>query len=187
MRPLTSWTRFDLGLAVIAALLLAVGLWGVGTIAGALSDVSALQHDCALRECYHHGTLINHSLGVVTASGRFTLGAGVNFCILTMDLDVGRQQTAVTGSYCGVLVDGSAIDAEIWRSQIVAVRTESDQIGTYLNPELAVPVGLFRSLALLPALLVAAMIRFDVMNRHVMPRLARRRRSRDSGSRNGAS
>lgn len=187
MRPIHTWTRFDFGLAVVALPFLAFGLVGVGTIAGALSDASALEHDCQQRECYHHGTLVDHVPGVDGPGRTYTMGAGANYCILTMNLDVGTEQTAIAQSFCSGLVNGSAIDAEIWRSQVMAVRIAGRQIGTYLNPEVGIPVGVFRALALFPALLIVAMIRCDVMNRHVVPRIARKPYRPRTGLRDGAS
>jgi hypothetical protein len=186
VRPVHTWTRFDVGLAAVALPFLAFGLWGVTTIAGTLSDVAALDQDCRLRECFHHGVLVDHALGVITRGGRFVPGPTANYCVLTMQLDNGTWQAAVNASYCSGLANGTQVDAEIWRSQVVAVRSSQGQTGTYVNPEVGIPVGLTRALGLVPAGLLIAMIHYDVVNRHIVPRL-RRRPAGGSHFRRGAS
>ena len=173
MRPLHTWTRFDLGLATAALPFLAFGLWGVVTLSGTLADMAAMDRDCRQRECFHHGVLVGHALGLIGTGGTYRPGPGANFCVLTMQLDNGTWQAAVNASYCSGLVDGVQVDAEIWRSQVVVVRSPHGGIGTYVNPEVGIPVGLARSLALFPAVLIALMVHHDVVNRHVIPRLRR--------------
>src|SRR5690242_14496868 len=117
VRPVQTWTRFDVGLAAVALPFLAFGLWGVISVAGTLNDVSALDHDCRVRDCFHHGVLVEHQPGVIPRSGTYIPGPATNYCVLTMRLDNGTWQAAVNGSYCLGLANGTQVDAEIWRSQ----------------------------------------------------------------------
>jgi len=151
----------DFVLAAIALGCLAYALLGVANVATALRDLNAMNLVCADGGCAHHGVLTAHSF--IGSGGRRT-----NYCILTVDLDVGTRQAVVIGSTCDGLTDGSRVDAEIWKGTIVAVTTSGGTIGTVEHPSVGVFIGLYRMLALVPFALFVAMIHIDIANHHVV-------------------
>jgi len=88
-----------------------------------------------------------------------------------MDLDIGQRQAALAGRVCRQIPVGSPIDATIWRGNVVIVKTTIGTMGTYDNPGTGLGVGLFRMLAILPALLLVAMIHVDIANHRVVRRI----------------
>lgn len=174
LRDFREWTGFDIGLVIVALPCLVFGLWGVTTLEATLGDMADLARQCGQGECEHHGVLVDHAVGLIGLGNTYRPGGSTNYCVLTMRLDNGTWQAAVNGSYCTGVANGSPVDAEIWRSQVVRVRSPRGEIGTYLNPAVGIPVGLARLLAFFPVALIIAMIHFDVVNRHVVPRLRRR-------------
>jgi len=164
--PQEHWQTLDFVLAAIALAFLAFALLGLSNIAGALNDMRVLQQDCPDSECLHHGTV----------SGSFTYGVqryslGAAYCVITMDLDVGRRQAALAGTVCRQIPVGSSIDATIWRGDVVLVKTAIGTMGTANNPGGGIGVGLFRMLTILPALLLVAMIHVDIANHRVVRRI----------------
>jgi hypothetical protein len=153
---------FDFVLAAIAVPLLIVGIWGLAIIGGALADLNSINRDCADQRCDHQGNLVDWQR-TKTVSSRFTAqGVAVDYCVLTLDLDVGRQQMAIPGPACKGLAGQSHAVAQIWRGTIVSVRLPSGSYSTYLNPNLAVGGGLLRMAAFVPVILLIGMIEFDV-------------------------
>jgi len=166
LRPQQHWQVLDFALAAIALASLGFALVGLSNVAGALNDTRALQKDCPATECDHHGTVSGSS---TYGSQRFAPGS--TFCIITMDLDIGQRQAALAGTVCRQIPPGSPIDATIWRGSVVVVKTAIGTMGTANNPGGGVGVGLFRMLAILPALLLVAMIHVDIANHRVVRRI----------------
>jgi len=166
LRPQEHWQTLDFVLAAIALACLGFALVGLSNVAGALNDTRALQEDCPGTECVHHGTVSGSS---TYGSQRFAPGS--TFCIITMDLDIGQRQAALAGTVCRQIPVGSPVDATIWRGSVVIVKTAIGTMGTANNPGGGVGVGLFRMLAILPALLLVAMIHVDIANHRVVRRI----------------
>ena len=163
LRPQEHWQTLDFVLAVIALAFVGFALVGLSNVVGALNDTRALQQDCPDSECVHHGTVSGSTTYVAT---RYSLGSA--YCIITMDLDIGRRQAALAGRVCREIPAGSPIDATVWRGSVVIVKTSIGTMGTYDNPGTDLGVGLFRMLAILPALLLVAMIHVDIANHRVV-------------------
>jgi hypothetical protein len=166
LQPQEHWQTLDFVLAVIALAFLGFALVGLSNVVGALNDTRALQQDCPDSECVHHGK-VSGSISFVAT--RFSSAPA--YCIITMDLDVGQRQAALAGTVCRQIPVGSPIDATIWRGNVVLVKTTIGTMGTANNPGGGIGVGLFRMLAVLPALLLVAMIHVDIANHRVVRRI----------------
>ena len=164
LRPHQTWHALDFVLAAVAALCLAYALWGVATASTALGQLRDLSLACAEDACLHHGVLKAHSVTHGTANWYGGPGGGVDYCTMTMDLDVGTLRAAVISSACAQLNEGERVDAEIWRGNIVSVTTSAGPMGTFLHPSVGLFLGLWRLLALVPSLALVAMIHIDVVN-----------------------
>ncbi len=166
LRPREHWQTLDFVLAAIALAFLGFALLGLSNAVGALNDTRALQQECPESGCVHHGMVSGSSTYVAS---RYSLGSA--YCIITMDLDIGQRQAALAGRVCRQIPVGSPIDATIWRGNVVIVKTTIGTMGTYDNPGTGLGVGLFRMLAILPALLLVAMIHVDIANHRVVRRI----------------
>jgi hypothetical protein len=164
LRPRQTWHVLDFVLAAVAACCLAYALWGAATALAALEQLRELGVACAHGACTHHGMVRAHSVVVGSANRYGGPGGGVNYCAMTMDLDVGTRKAAVISSTCNGLNDGQSVDAEIWRGNVVTVTTPAGTIGTFLHPSVGLFLGLWRMLALVPFLALVAMIHTDVVN-----------------------
>jgi hypothetical protein len=172
--PHQTWDKVDFAIAVIGAAFLAYGLWGAATALFAVQDEIALDRDCAQGECSHPGVLVAHQASSFPgSSGVFFIGRGRTYCVLTMNLEAGPRQTAIDGSFCPRLVDGSNLTADIWRGDVVYVRIPAGKIGTFLHPSAGIAIGLTHALGLIPAALFAALIHYDLAHHPVMRRIRR--------------
>jgi hypothetical protein len=166
LRPREHWQTLDFVLAAIALAFLGFALLGLSNVVGALNDTRALQQDCPHSECVHHGKVTGSTTYAATS-----FSPGSAYCIITMDLDVGQRQAALAGTVCRQISVGSPIDATIWRGSVVIVKTTIGTMGTAANPGGGIGIGLFRMLAILPLLLLVAMIHVDIANHRVVRRI----------------
>ena len=164
----------DFVLAAVALCFLLYGLWGVGMGMAALADMRALELVCGETQCDHHGVLAAHSVTYTSANWLFGPGGGFNYCMLAMDLDVGRRQAAVVASTCARVADGGPVDAEIWRGNVVSVTTSAGRMGTLEHPAAELYLGLYRSVALLAFALFVVLIHIDVANHRAVWMVRRR-------------
>jgi hypothetical protein len=170
----------DFVLTSIAVLFLAVAVSGVVTVAGALNDMSAIASECANSACNHAAT--------VTGAQRTRLPSPpitpvvsvstVDYCVLTLTLDLGTLRAAVDGRQCPLLPVGSRAVVEVWRGTVETVRAPDGVFPTYLNPEVTAFAAAFRLLALLPFGLLVAMIEIDLAHHHLVLRIQHRLRRR---------
>ena len=188
LAPHKAWQGLDFVLATIALLLLGFGLWGASTAVNAFGDMRALAASCGAGQCDHRGSLTAHAKERGSSNGGFDYlgpGGGVDYCLLTMNLDVGERQAAVAFATCSALADGSGVEAVIWRGRVVQVTTPAGTVGTFVHPSVGIYVGLSRSLALLGFAFFVVLIHVDIVNhraawqvRHHVNRRLRRSTSR---------
>jgi hypothetical protein len=169
LRPHRGWQTLDFVLAAVALAFLALALGGLSDLLGAWRDVEALQRDCPNSVCVHHGTVA----GTYTYFAS-TYSTSTSYCVLTIALDTGRRQVGLAGRVCSQIPDGSTVDATIWRGKVVIVKTAAGTMGTLENPGTNVGSGVFRMLAIVPVLLLVAMIHVDIANHRVVRRVLRR-------------
>ena len=165
LRPRQEWQKLDFVLAAIALGFLAYAAWGAATAVAAQHEVDVIARACADGACDHRGVLAAHSY---FGRGSRAAGNGIDYCLLTMDLDSGTRQVVVIGSICRQLSDGSRVDAEIWQGTIVAVTANGATFGTFQNPSAGIYLGLLRLLALVPFAFFVAMIHVDIANHQVV-------------------
>ena len=163
---------FDFVVAGIGLVCLAVALWGLVIAAQASFVILAIAKDCAYNQCTHSGTLVAVQEFTVSSKGP----APIRYCILTLDLDVGRQRAAVPDPRCGYLHVPSEASADLWHGTLVSVRTADGKFGTYANPSNGLPGGLFRTVALLPFVLCVAIVHYDLVHHPVFQSVHRRMR-----------
>src|SRR6266849_3751341 len=168
VRPHKAWTRFDFGVAVVGLASLAVALSGAALIAAAVADTATLNRTCGAGDCTHRGVVMSHTTAFSTANRR------PGYCTVTIEFDGATTDVAIQGSFCSQVTDGSPIDADIWRGQVVVVTIGGQRIGTPANPEATFLPGVVRLLGLPLFLLCVAIIHFDMQNHPAVMRVVRR-------------
>lgn len=166
VRPHEGWTGFDFGVAVVGLATAGIALWGAALVVAAVADTAAFNRVCGAGECTHHGVVMSHTFS--------TTYTRPGYCTVTMELDGATTDVAIQRSFCTHLADGSPIDADIWRGQVVVVTIGGQRIGTPQNPEAALLPGGVRLLGLPVVFLCMAIIHFDMQNHPVVRRMVGR-------------
>jgi hypothetical protein len=174
LRPHRDWHLFDFVISAVSLVFLGIAASGALTLLGGLLDLSALGRDCASGSCTQTGKLSAHDRTYINSVAIFGAGGKIDHCVLTLDLAGGSKQAAVNGPACHQMQDGSPISAEVWRGNVVRADTQAGRMDTYLNPSLAVIVGLWRMLALVPFGIGLALIHIDFLNHHRVVRIRHR-------------
>ena len=174
----------DFVLAGIALACLAVAVSGGVLVAGALEDMNSIANECADSACTH--------TAIVLKAERTRLAAPpitpvvsvrpVDYCVLTLALDLGTLRAAVDGGQCPLLTAGSRVPVEVWRGIVETVTARDGVFPTYLNPETTAFAASFRLLGLLPFGLLIAMIEIDLAHHRLVLWTVHRKRKGSGGA-----